>query len=63
MTLEASARVATCSETCSTTAAMRSEGVVDGLGVHRLQLFTIRGLFRNQQVAGSIPAGGSSYLA
>ena len=26
------------------------------------QLFTIRGLFRNQQVAGSIPAGGSIYL-
>jgi hypothetical protein len=29
-------------------------------GLLHFQLFAMTGLFRNQQVAGSIPAGGSS---
>jgi len=32
------------------------QGVHSGLNT---QLFTVSGVFRNQQVAGSIPAGGS----
>jgi hypothetical protein len=49
----------TCSETCSTSAAMPIEGAADCPSASSFQLFAIWRLFRNQQVAGSIPAGGS----
>jgi hypothetical protein len=49
----------TCSETCSTTAEMRSTGAADCTPKTELSAIYDPGLFRNQQVAGSIPAGGS----
>jgi hypothetical protein len=52
--------VSTCSETCSTSAEMPSKGAEIARGRLNCPLFTIPRLFRNQQVAGSIPAGGSS---
>jgi hypothetical protein len=52
----------TCSETCSTTAAKTSNGVGDCSPATEYQLFTGFGLFRNQQVSGSSPEGGSNVL-